>query len=376
MFHLSLKDIHLAAYADNKESAIRQVAAALAASGYVSERYIEGMLEREIQSSTYLGNGIAIPHGTTATRDQVLHTGVQVLQFPDGVAWGNNQTVHIVIGIAAKSDEHLTLLHQLTRIISDENLASQMAKTASADELYRLLMSTPSSHFLDASTITLDIDAHDLTTLQALNIARLQQAKAVNAAFIADVLARPPIHLGQGLWLSDSAIGNLRNAVAITRPKTPFTIDGQPVGVLMTIAYADDQLQSLLSPISTLLQQSKAERLYSAPDAAAIIALLTTTTPQEATALSADFILPNEHGLHTRPSSLLVNTIKQFNSQITIAHLDGSGVPVDGRKLMQVAGLGVKKGERIRFTAVGSDAEQALTAITTLIEQNMGGEIA
>ncbi|WP_258086897.1 fused PTS fructose transporter subunit IIA/HPr protein [Xenorhabdus bovienii] len=376
MFHLSLKDIHLAAYANNKESAIRQVAAALAASGYVSERYIEGMLEREIQSSTYLGNGIAIPHGTTATRDQVLHTGVQVLQFPDGVAWGNNQTVHIVIGIAAKSDEHLTLLHQLTRIISDENLASQMAKTASADELYRLLMSTPSSHFLDASTITLDIDAHDLTTLQALNIARLQLAKAVNAAFIADVLARPPIHLGQGLWLSDSAIGNLRNAVAITRPKTPFTMDGQPVGVLMTIAYADDQLQSLLSPISTLLQQNKAERLYSAPDAAAIIALLTTATPQEATALSADFILPNEHGLHTRPSSLLVNTIKQFNSQITIAHLDGSGVPVDGRKLMQVAGLGVKKGERIRFTAVGSDAEQALTAITALIEQNMGGEIA
>ncbi|MDC9622405.1 fused PTS fructose transporter subunit IIA/HPr protein [Xenorhabdus sp. XENO-7] len=376
MFHLSLKDIHLAAYADNKESAIRQVAAALAASGYVSERYIEGMLEREIQSSTYLGNGIAIPHGTTATRDQVLHTGVQVLQFPNGVAWGNNQTVHIVIGIAAKSDEHLTLLHQLTRIISDENLASQMAKTASADELYRLLMSTPSSHFLDASTITLDIDAHDLTTLQALNIARLQQAKAVNAAFIADVLARPPIHLGQGLWLSDSATGNLRNAVAITRPKTPFTMDGQPVGVLMTIAYADDQLQSLLSPISTLLQQNKAERLYSAPDAAAIIALLTTATPQEATALSADFILPNEHGLHTRPSSLLVNTIKQFNSQITIAHLDGSGVPVDGRKLMQVAGLGVKKGERIRFTAVGSDAEQALTAITALIEQNMGGEIA
>ncbi|MCG3469751.1 fused PTS fructose transporter subunit IIA/HPr protein [Xenorhabdus bovienii] len=376
MFHLSLKDIHLAAYADNKESAIRQVAAALAASGYVSERYIEGMLEREIQSSTYLGNGIAIPHGTTATRDQVLHTGVQVLQFPDGVAWGNNQTVHIVIGIAAKSDEHLTLLHQLTRIISDENLASQMAKTASVDELYRLFMSTPSSHFLDASTITLDIDAHDLTTLQALNIARLQQAKAVNAAFIADVLARPPIHLGQGLWLSDSATGNLRNAVAITRPKTPFTMDGQPVGVLMTIAYADDQLQSLLSPISTLLQQNKAERLYSAPDAAAIIALLTTATPQEATALSADFILPNEHGLHTRPSSLLVNTIKQFNSQITIAHLDGSGVPVDGRKLLQVAGLGVKKGERIRFTAVGSDAEQALTAITALIEQNMGGEIA
>ncbi|MBI6549137.1 fused PTS fructose transporter subunit IIA/HPr protein [Xenorhabdus lircayensis] len=376
MFHLSLQDIHLAAHADNKESAIRQVADALTAAGYVSKGYVEGMLDREIQSSTYLGNGIAIPHGTPTTRNNVLNTGVQVMQFPNGVTWGDHQPVYIVIGIAAKSGEHLNLLHQLIPIISDENRASQMAKTTLVDELYRLLMNSQPSYLLDASTITLDIDTCDLTTLQAINIARLQQANAVNADFIADVLARPPINLGQGIWLSDSSLGNLHNAVAIARPKTPFTLDKQPVGLLLTINCADDQLHTLLNQLSTLLQQGEGERLLHAKDNADIITLLTMDMPQETDALTADFILPNEHGLHTRPSALLVNTIKQFNSHITLTRLDGSSVPVDGRKLMQVAGLGIKQGERIRFTAIGSDAKDALTAIEALINKNLGEEVA
>lgn len=69
MFHLTPQDIHLAAEAGNKEEAIRQVAAALVQAGYVGEGYVQGMLQREKQTPTYLGNGIAIPHGTTDTRD-------------------------------------------------------------------------------------------------------------------------------------------------------------------------------------------------------------------------------------------------------------------------------------------------------------------
>ncbi len=78
MFQLSTQDIHLAAQADNKNAAITQVAAALTQAGCVTAAYVDGMLAREQQTSTYLGNGIAIPHGTTDTRDQVLNTGVQV----------------------------------------------------------------------------------------------------------------------------------------------------------------------------------------------------------------------------------------------------------------------------------------------------------
>lgn len=139
MFQLSQQDIHMGAAASDKQDAIEQVAAALAAAGCVSPAYVDGMLQRELQTSTYLGSGIAIPHGTTDTRDLVLKTGVQVFQFPQGIAWGE-ETAYVVLGIAARSDEHLALLRQLTHVLSDENVAARMAKTASAEELRSLLM--------------------------------------------------------------------------------------------------------------------------------------------------------------------------------------------------------------------------------------------
>ncbi|MDF3636552.1 PTS sugar transporter subunit IIA, partial [Enterobacter cloacae] len=91
MFQLSVQDIHPGEQAGNKEEAIRQVAAALVQAGNVADGYVNGMLAREQQTSTFLGNGIAIPHGTTDTRDQVLKTGEQVFQIPQGVLWGEGQ---------------------------------------------------------------------------------------------------------------------------------------------------------------------------------------------------------------------------------------------------------------------------------------------
>lgn len=157
MFHLTLQDIHLAAGADSKEQAIRQVAAALVAAGYVGEGYVQGMLQREKQTSTYLGNGIAIPHGTTDTRDQVLNTGVQVFQFPQGIAWGEGQRAYVVIGIAAKSDEHLMLLRQLTHVLSDDGVSRELAQTTSVEALRSLLLGERSvAEFrFDISMVTL-----------------------------------------------------------------------------------------------------------------------------------------------------------------------------------------------------------------------------
>ncbi|GDE61688.1 multiphosphoryl transfer protein [Escherichia coli] len=80
----------------------------------------------------------------------------------------------------------------------------------------------------------------------------------------------------------------------------------------------------------------------------------------------------NEHGLHARPGTMLVNTIKQFNSDITVTNLDGTGKPANGRSLMKVVALGVKKGHRLRFTAQGADAEQALKAIGDAIAAGLG----
>lgn len=373
MFQLSVQDIHPGASAGNKEEAIRQVAAALAQAGNVSIGYVEGMLARELQTSTYLGNGIAIPHGTTDTRDLVLRTGVQVFQFPQGIEWGEGQTAYVAIGIAASSDEHLGLLRQLTHVLSDDDVAEQLKTATSAEELRALLMGEKQSASLlfDNSLLALDVTATDLMTLQALNAGRIKQAGAANAAFVSDVVSSKPLYLGQGIWLNDSTEGNLASAVAISRPASVFEAEGQPVSLLMTVAVADDQPLQVLNRLSDMLINNTADRLLNA-DAPELLTLLTSDEAVMQNSLSAEFQIRNEHGLHARPGTVLVNTIKQFNSEITVTNLDGSGKPANGRSLMKVVALGVKKGHHLRFTAQGDDAELALKAIGEAVAAGLG----
>jgi len=376
MFQLEVQAIHTGASAQNKEEAIRQVAAALTAAGNVAEGYVNGMLAREQQTTTFLGNGIAIPHGTTDTRDLVLKTGVQVYQFPQGVDWGEGQTAYVAIGIAAKSDEHLALLRQLTHVLSDDSIAEQL-KTASAEDLRALLMGeNQAAEFkFDTSLIAVDVAASDLITLQALNAGRLQAAGAVDASFIADVISRAPLSLGQGIWLSDSANGNRGRAVDVSRAAGPLQHQGENVALLLTVAANDQRPLEVLGYLSNLLLSNKAERLLKA-DAAGILALLTSEVDEAAELLTAEFTIRNEHGLHARPGTALVTVIKQFNSDITVTNLDGSGKPANGRSLMKVVALGVKKGHRLRFTASGEDAQQALNAIEEAINSGLGEGVA
>ncbi|EMZ7079148.1 fused PTS fructose transporter subunit IIA/HPr protein [Salmonella enterica] len=373
MFQLSVQDIHPGEQAGNKEEAIRQIAAALAQAGNVAGGYVDGMLAREQQTSTFLGNGIAIPHGTTDTRDQVLKTGVQVFQFPQGVIWGEGQVAYVAIGIAASSDEHLGLLRQLTHVLSDDSVAEQLKSATTAEELRALLMGEKQSEQLklDNETMTLDVIASSLVTLQALNAARLKEAGAVDAAFVAKTINDSPMNLGQGIWLNDSAEGNLRSAVAVSRATQAFDVEGEKAALLVTVAMNDEQPIAVLKRLGDLLLNNKADRLLSA-DAATLLALLTSDDALTDDVLSAEFVVRNEHGLHARPGTMLVNTIKQFNSEITVTNLDGTGKPANGRSLMKVVVLGVKKGHRLRFTAQGEDAEQALKAIGDAIAAGLG----
>ncbi|WP_049294578.1 fused PTS fructose transporter subunit IIA/HPr protein [Franconibacter helveticus] len=373
MFQLSVQDIHPGASANNKEEAIRQVADALVKAGNVAEGYVNGMLAREQQTSTYLGNGIAIPHGTTDTRDQVLKTGVQVFQFPQGIRWGEDQVAYVAIGIAASSDEHLGLLRQLTHVLSDDAIAEQLKTTTSAEELRALLMGEKQgdSLKLDNDMFSLDVAATDLVTLQALNAGRLKAVGAVDAAFVSQAITDAPLNLGQGVWLADSAQGNLASAVAVSRPANAFEANGEKVGLLVTVAMADEQPLPVLKRLSDILLSEKADRLLSA-DAPTLLALLTSDDALKEDVLSAEFTVRNEHGLHARPGTMLVNTIKQFNSDITVVNLDGTGKPANGRSLMKVVALGVKKGHRLRFTAQGDDAEAALKAIGEAIASGLG----
>ena len=373
MFQLSQQDIHLGAAASDKQDAIRQVAAALTQAGRVSAGYVDGMLARELQTSTYLGNGIAIPHGTTDTRDLVLDTGVQVFQFPQGITWGEGQTAYVVIGIAARSDEHLGLLRQLTHVLSDDSVADRLAKTDSAEELRTLLMGEKNTaEFLfDSQLIAVDVAAENLITLQALNAGRLKEIGAVDTAFVSDVISRKPLNLGQGIWLSDSTEGNLKSDATVSRAQQAFDLDGEKVSMLLTISVADDQPLDVLNYLSDLLIANKAERLLTA-DSVGVLALLTSEVEEQANVLTAEYVIRNEHGLHARPGTALVNVIKQFSSEITVTNLDGSGKPANGRSLMKVVALGVKKGHHLRFTASGEDAELALKTIGEAIAEGLG----
>ena len=135
MIQLTLKDIRLHARPRNKEEAIRAAGQVLVEAGNIAPGYIESMLGREQQANTYLGNGIAIPHGMPKDRELIHRTGVSVVQVPDGVEWNPGQTVRLVVGIAARSDEHLGILTALTDVLDDPGKAERLAKTSNPGDV-------------------------------------------------------------------------------------------------------------------------------------------------------------------------------------------------------------------------------------------------
>ncbi|HHD7737735.1 TPA: fused PTS fructose transporter subunit IIA/HPr protein [Providencia rettgeri] len=384
MFNLPISDIHLAAAASDKKNAIEQVAKALENAGYAKSGYAQGMLNRETQAPTFLGNGIAIPHGTTQTRDQVLKTGFAVFQFPNGIDWGDNQTAYIVIGIAAQSNEHLELLRQLTHIISDEHTADAMAKADTPEALKQLLMGERQTQpvKLDDSMVTVSAQVDNINTLKIQNIINLQNAQAVSTDFITQVLTQTPSYLGQGIWLSDSPIGNIQNAIAITTVKKPFSFQGNPVNALITLSYANYQIETFLLKINNILKNKELNLINNTDNVNNLINLLrsedshTESESSSTSGITQDFTVLNPHGLHTRPSTQLVTTIKQFESTITVSNLDGTATPVNGRSLMKIVSLGAKCGHRLRIHAEGTDAQEAIITIGEAINSGLGEEIA
>src|SRR5436190_4911142 len=126
---VSQETIQLSAQAHDKQDAIRQAGELLVRGGCVEPPYVNGMLAREQTMSTYLGNGVSIPHGQHDDLALVRRTGISVLQIPDGVEWEPGERAYLVIGIAATSNEHVGVLANLAEIIEDPAAAEQFART-------------------------------------------------------------------------------------------------------------------------------------------------------------------------------------------------------------------------------------------------------
>jgi multiphosphoryl transfer protein len=136
---LSPSSIVVGASAVDSADAIRRVGAILVADGIVTDGYVDTMQAREAIISTYLGNGIALPHGTNEAQDTILRTGLAVAQFPDGVPWGEERA-RLVIGLAARSEEHIAVMSQLAAVLGDPEMCERLATTNDPMEIHRVLM--------------------------------------------------------------------------------------------------------------------------------------------------------------------------------------------------------------------------------------------
>ncbi|CRH87579.1 Mannitol-specific phosphotransferase enzyme IIA component [Chlamydia trachomatis] len=125
-----------------KEEAIRFCGQQLFEAGHVNEAYIETMIKRNEELSVYMGNFIAIPHGTDDAKKEVLSSGITIVQVPAGVNFGteeNPNTATVLFGIAGLGDEHLEIIQKLSIFCADVDNVVKLADAQSADEVIALL---------------------------------------------------------------------------------------------------------------------------------------------------------------------------------------------------------------------------------------------
>jgi len=135
---LALDRIKLSGEARTRDDAIREVGALLVGSGSVTQAYADAMFDREEAVSTYMGNYLAIPHGTNEAKDGILSSALAVVRYDSPIDWGGNE-VRFVIGIAGKGDDHLGILSGVAIAFSDEATVEQLLAAGSPQEIVDLI---------------------------------------------------------------------------------------------------------------------------------------------------------------------------------------------------------------------------------------------
>jgi len=135
---LTLGQVRIHAAGATQEEAMREAADILQAAGAVTGAYYDAMQQREQTVSTYMGNELAIPHGTNETKDAILDSALSFVRYDGGIDWGGDP-VTFVVGIAGKGDEHLEILSQIAILFSDDDEVATLKAAATPEELFALL---------------------------------------------------------------------------------------------------------------------------------------------------------------------------------------------------------------------------------------------
>lgn len=135
---LTLEQIRIHPSGATRDDALQEATDILVAGGAVTPAYVDAMRQREQTVSTYMGNGLAIPHGTNDAKDAILASALSVVRYDGGVDWDGEQAT-FVIGIAGVGDEHLEILSRIAILFSDEDDVAKLAAAQTPEELYTLL---------------------------------------------------------------------------------------------------------------------------------------------------------------------------------------------------------------------------------------------
>ena len=167
---VSPQQVALDAQVTTKDEVLQLISQNLSSLGLVSGDYLAALVGREEKVSTYLINGVAIPHGVNEAKDQVIQTGVFIVQAPQGVVWNDKGDVaRLIVGIAAKGQDHLKLLERLTNVVMDETIAEQLATTTDKTDILNALNAEKQSapEQLDDYAVTAEATVVDVQGMHA-----------------------------------------------------------------------------------------------------------------------------------------------------------------------------------------------------------------
>lgn len=180
---------------------------------------------------------------------------------------------------------------------------------------------------------------------------------------VSALLASEPAYLGEGIWLARAQAA--QTGWVLATPSSALSAGEQPVSALLLLCAADSGHLAQLDNLAKLAAAGQLATLAGGDGLAMLQA-------GPASGLSDTFTIINPHGLHARPGAMLVKVAKEYESDIRVANLDGSGEAVSAKSLMKVIGLGVKCGHRLAFRVEGPDAEAALKGIGAAIAAGLG----
>ncbi len=134
---LTSKQVLFRQKSTTKEEAIKVAGKILLENQYIEPTYIDSMLEKEQTDITYIGNGIAIPHGLSEAKEYVNHSGISVVHYPDGINY-NDDKAYLIIGIAGKDGDHLEILQDLAVKLSEMDYVNSLVNAVSIEEFIQI----------------------------------------------------------------------------------------------------------------------------------------------------------------------------------------------------------------------------------------------